>query len=65
MRERYDISNAMEAAAVRMFSLKFVLLCSSSFLFSSSFNMLIPELPAYLGSMGGGSYKGLIIGLFA
>lgn len=36
----------------------------SSFLFSSSFNMLIPELPAYLSSMGGAEYKGAIIGLF-
>ena len=26
--------------------------------------MLIPELPAYLSSMGGGEYKGLIIALF-
>ncbi len=26
--------------------------------------MLIPELPAYLSSMGGGAYKGYIIGLF-
>ncbi|HEY1006827.1 MAG TPA: MFS transporter [Sphingobacteriaceae bacterium] len=36
----------------------------SSFLFSASFNMLIPELPAYLSSLGGAEYKGLIIGLF-
>lgn len=43
---------------------KFWALCSSSFLFSSSFNMLIPELPAYLTNMGGGAYKGYIIGLF-
>jgi MFS family permease len=43
---------------------KFWALCSSSFLFSSSFNMLIPELPAYLSSMGGAAYKGYIIGLF-
>ena len=47
-----------------IYSLKFWLLCTSSFLFSSSFNMLIPELPAYLGSMGGGEYKGYIIALF-
>ena len=40
------------------------MLCASSFFFSSSFNMLIPELPAYLSSMGGGAYKGYIIGLF-
>lgn len=54
----------MELAPERLYSVKFVLLCSSSFLFSSSFNMLIPELPAYLSSMGGASYKGLIIALF-
>ena len=47
-----------------IFTLKFALLCMSSFLFSSSFNMLIPELPAYLSSMGGGDYKGYIIALF-
>jgi MFS family permease len=47
-----------------IYSLKFWLLCASSFLFSSSFNMLIPELPAYLSSMGGGEYKGYIIALF-
>lgn len=54
----------MASSNERLYSLKFVLLCSSSFLFSSSFNMLIPELPAYLSSMGGASYKGLIIALF-
>lgn len=48
----------------RIYTLKFWLLCSSSFLFSSSFNMLIPELPAYLSSLGGSAYKGYIIGLF-
>src|SRR3712207_442064 len=47
-----------------IYSLTFCLLCASSFLFSSSFNMLIPELPDYLGSMGGGAYKGYIIALF-
>jgi MFS family permease len=47
-----------------IYTLKFWLLCSSSFFFSTSFNMLIPELPAYLSSLGGGGYKGYIIGLF-
>lgn len=47
-----------------VYTLKFWLLCSSSFLFSSSFNMLIPELPAYLSGLGGSAYKGYIIGLF-
>src|SRR5687767_8109944 len=47
-----------------VYTLKFGLLCASSFLFSASFNMLIPELPAYLSSLGGAEYKGLIIALF-
>ncbi|WP_026038735.1 MFS transporter [Myroides injenensis] len=42
----------------------FILVCLSSLLFSASFNMLIPELPEYLSSLGGAEYKGLIIGLF-
>ena len=46
------------------FTLNFFLLCMSSFLFFSSFNMIIPELPAYLTSLGGEDYKGLIIALF-
>ena len=46
------------------FTLDFFLLCLSSFLFFSSFNMIIPELPAYLSSLGGEDYKGLIIALF-
>jgi MFS family permease len=46
------------------FTLDFFLLCASSFLFFSSFNMIIPELPAYLSSLGGEDYKGLIIALF-
>ena len=46
------------------FTLNFFLLCLSSFLFFSSFNMIIPELPSYLSSMGGEDYKGLIIALF-
>jgi MFS family permease len=57
----------MEAAPGQkqsIYSAKFWLLCASSFLFSSSFNMLIPELPAYLSSLGGSDYKGYIIGLF-
>jgi MFS family permease len=43
---------------------QFWLLCLSSLLFFASFNMLIPELPAYLTSLGGAEYKGLIISLF-
>ncbi len=44
--------------------MQFGLLCLSSFLFFSSFNMIIPELPDYLSSLGGAEYKGLIISLF-
>lgn len=47
-----------------IYTVSFGLVCLSSFLFSASFNMLIPELPAYLASMGGAEYKGLIIALF-
>lgn len=46
------------------FTLDFSLLCLSSFLFFSSFNMIIPELPSYLSSLGGEDYKGMIIFLF-
>ncbi len=46
------------------FNLQFWLLCISSFLFFSSFNMIIPELPSYLTSLGGAAYKGFIISLF-
>nr|WP_091691345.1 MFS transporter [Algoriphagus locisalis] len=46
------------------FTLDFSLLCLSSFLFFSSFNMIIPELPQYLTSLGGEDYKGFIIALF-
>lgn len=45
-------------------SRQFVLLCLSYFMFSCSFNMPIPELPAYLSSLGGEQYIGLIISLF-
>ncbi len=47
-----------------IYTLQFILLCLSSLLFSSSFNMIIPELPSYLTSLGGAEYKGLIISLF-
>lgn len=47
-----------------IYNIHFGLVCLSSLLFSASFNMLIPELPAYLSSMGGAEYKGLIIALF-
>lgn len=46
------------------FNFQFGLLCVSNFLFSASFSMMIPELPAYLTQLGGAEYKGLIIALF-
>jgi MFS family permease len=47
-----------------IYTLQFFLLCLSSVLFMGSFNMIIPELPNYLTSLGGAEYKGLIISLF-
>ncbi len=47
-----------------IYTLQFILLCLSTFLFFSSFNMIIPELPNYLQDLGGGNYLGFIIGLF-
>jgi len=47
-----------------LYTSTFALLCLSQALFSASFNMIIPELPSYLSSMGGEDYKGFIIGLF-
>ena len=47
-----------------IFTIQFGLLCLSGFLFFGSFNMIVPELPAYLENMGGGEFKGWIIGLF-
>nr|WP_028297433.1 MFS transporter [Olivibacter sitiensis] len=54
----------MEKQKDAIYNIPFALLCLSSFLFSASFNMLIPDLPAYLTSIGGAEYKGLIIALF-
>ncbi len=47
-----------------IYTLQFWLLCLSNFLFSASFQMMIPELPDYLSSMGGKAYIGYIISLF-
>lgn len=54
----------MAQQITRVYGLQFGLLCLSSFLFFASFNMIIPELPDYLTSLGGEEYKGLIISLF-
>ncbi len=48
----------------KLYSRQFLLLCFSSFLFFGSFNLIIPELPAFLDHLGGGEYKGYIISLF-
>ena len=47
-----------------IYNFQFWLLCLSSYLFFVSFNMIVPELPRYLTSLGGEEYKGLIISLF-
>lgn len=54
----------MDHQSGKIYTVQFWLLCSSNLLFSASFNMMIPELPAYLTSLGGADYKGYIIGLF-
>ncbi|MBT8221150.1 MAG: MFS transporter [Bacteroidia bacterium] len=48
----------------KLYTPTFLLLSASHFLFAASFAMIIPELPSYLASLGGGEYKGLIISLF-
>jgi len=47
-----------------VYNFQFWLMCFGSFFFFASFNMIIPELPEYLTSLGGAEYKGLIIALF-
>ena len=47
-----------------LYTSQFWLLAASHTLFAASFTMIIPELPAYLTSLGGADYKGLIIALF-
>lgn len=48
----------------RLYTAQFFLLLLSNLLFSASFGMILPELPAHLSSLGGEDYKGLILGLF-
>ena len=48
----------------KIYTLNFWLLCASSFLFFSSFSMILPELPDYLASLKGQEYLGLIVSLF-
>ncbi len=47
------------------YTLQFWLLCASSVLFMASFNMIVPELNAFIETLGGQDYKGSIIYLFA
>ncbi|SEW11617.1 Predicted arabinose efflux permease, MFS family [Chitinophaga sp. YR573] len=54
----------MDQSSGRIYTFHFIMLCLSNALFSASFNMLLPELPAYLSSMGGEQYKGYILALF-
>lgn len=58
------ISMADTASQRELYTRPFLLLCLSHALFAGSFNMMIPELPSYLSSMGGAEYKGWIIALF-
>ncbi len=58
------MSELKPTATTPYFTFQFALLCLSNFLFATSFNMMIPELPGYLTSLGGAEYKGLIIALF-
>ncbi len=58
------MSDIKPTALTPYFTFQFALLCLSNFLFATSFNMMIPELPGYLTSLGGAEYKGLIIALF-
>jgi len=49
---------------LKVYNFQFWLMCLGSFLFFASFNMIIPELPEYISSLGGAKFKGLIIALF-
>jgi MFS family permease len=55
----------MSLSIFQIYKGQFWLLCLSSLFFFASFSMIIAELPAYLDSLGGGAYKGGIIGWFA
>ena len=49
---------------MKTYNLNFWLLCFSSFLFFGSFNMIIPELPDFMRSIGGEKYIGMHIAFF-
>ncbi len=48
----------------KIYTTQFWLICLSSLLFFGSFNMIVPKLPSFLTSLGGGELKGLIISAF-
>lgn len=48
----------------RLFTPKFIQLCTGSLLFSASFSMILPELPAWLEQLGGKEFIGWIVALF-
>ncbi|WP_440134014.1 MFS transporter [Chitinophaga sancti] len=54
----------MDQSHGRIYTFHFIMLCLSNALFSASYNMMLPDLPAYLSSMGGEQYKGYILALF-
>lgn len=54
----------IKTSQTSLFTKEFCLLLLCAFFFFISFNLIIPELPAYLDSLGGEAYKGLIISLF-
>jgi MFS family permease len=54
----------MKRQKTSIYTNQFWLLCISNFLFSASFQMMIPELPDFLTAMGGKEYIGYIIALF-
>jgi MFS family permease len=54
----------MKSQKTSIYTNQFWLLCTSNFLFSASFQMMIPELPDFLSAMGGQEYIGYIIALF-
>ena len=54
----------MIGSSQKLYTAPFLLLCLSNVLFSGSFNMIIPELPNFLTSLGGADFKGFIIALF-
>ncbi len=49
---------------ISRYSISFWLLNLSTLLFFFSFNVIIPEMPDYISSLGGEDFKGFIIGVF-